>query len=175
MAKKRKAKSSGAKFVPFVLLVLAVAVICMGFLAGVTLAVENMDPQSYTLFEVTFGKELAGGAIGGLASGKTTIDFSILAMLGLFLPVVGALLSLLIRNKIGGLLAFLLFVGSAVLLFLVPQFTSISVTAELLGNTTTTTKTFAELEWGLGIGSIIGGAVSCLGALVSLLQIAKGR
>ena len=173
MAKKRKAKKSVAKFVPFVLLGLAVLVICMGFLAGVTLALENMDPQSYTLFEVAFGKELAGGAIGGLASGKTAINFSFLAALGLFLPVIGAVVSLLLKNKIGGLIAFLLFVGSAVLLFLVPQVTSISVTAEILGNTKTTTSTFAELEWTLGLGSIIAGVGSSLGALVSLVQVAK--
>lgn len=170
-----KRKNSLSKSLPLVLFVLGIVVVCMGFLAGVTYKPENMDPSSYTLFDITFGKELSSGGLEGIIEGKTTINFSILATLGLFLPLVGALISNLLKGRIGALVSALCFIASAVLLFLVPQITSVTVeiSSGIIGSSTSSVSTFKELDYQLGVGTIIAGSLSSLGALVSLFLVVK--
>ena len=176
MAKKSKKKSCKAvcKYIPFLLLLLSVVVVLMGFLAGVKYVPENGDKITYTLFEVTFGKKVTGVDLGVILSGTSKINFSFLALLGLFLPLVGGIVVLFVKGKIGGLVATLCFIASAVLLFLVPSITKITseVSSGIIGGTTKSANTFKELGYSLGVGSILGGIVSCIGALISLFHTA---
>ena len=178
MAKRKSKKKVSFNIVPVVLLVLAVLVIALGSLAGVTadLGIEGVENPTYTLYQVTFGHEYVAGGVADLVEGKTAIDFSFLACLGMFLPLVGAVIALALRKKkLGGILSLVCFLGSAILLFLVPQVTSVTSTLTVLGKTTTTTKSMADLGWTLGIGSIITGAISGVGTLLSVVHIVKAK
>ena len=168
---KRKSKSLFGKNGKFILVLVAVVTLCMAFLPAVKS--ENSD-TTYTGFEVMFGKSL--GTINLIVvSGNSSITFSILAVLGFMLPLVGSIIcALLVKNKgLAGIITCACFVASAVLLFLIPSITSIATTSSLLGSASTTTNTFKDLGYGLGIGSIIGASVSIVGALGSLYSVIK--
>ena len=169
---KRKSKSLFGKNGKFILVLVAVVTLCMAFLPAVKS--ENSD-TTYTGFDVMFGKSLGSVNIF-VANGESSITFSILAVLGFMLPLVGSIISaLLIKDKgIAGLITCACFIASAVLLFLIPSITSVSTTAStIITSGTTTTSTFKELGYELGIGSIIGASVSIVGALGSLYSVIK--
>lgn len=169
---KRKSKSLFGKYGKFILVLIAVVTVCMGFLPAVK---SSNSDTTYTGFDVMFGKQL--GSINVIvASGESSITFSILAVLGFMLPLVGSIIcALLIKDKgIAGFITCICFIASAVLLFLIPSITSISTTAStVITSGTTTTSTFKELGYELGIGSIIGASVSIVGALGSLYSAIK--
>lgn len=171
MAKKAKSKSFFAKQGNLLAVLVAVLVALTILFPGVIKTFENADPTMYKGFELAFGKSI--GTIDAIvASGDAKIKFSIVACLAYFLPLVlTVLMAILVKNRpIGGVIMALGFIASAVLMFLMPSVTSLAVTAKevILGSTTTTVKTFAELEYALGYGSIIGGSLSIVGALTSL-------
>lgn len=167
---KRKSKSLFGKYGKFILVLVAVVTLCMAFLPAVKS--ENSD-TTYTGFEVMFGKSL--GTVNLIVvSGNSSITFSILAVLGFMLPLVGSIIcALLVKNKgLAGIITCACFVASAVLLFLIPSITSIATSGSFLGSASTT-NTFKDLGYGLGIGSIIGASVSIVGALGSLYSVIK--
>lgn len=160
MAKKRK-KSFMAKYGKYLLLVFALAVIGMAFLPAI---VGDDSDSGYTGWEVSFGKELLD--ISGIGT-NSVIEFSILATLGFLMPVIICVLVIvLMKNRqLAGLICFIAFGASAVLCFILPSITNISLTLPFVG---TTTKTFADMGCNLGIGAILAGVFSSLGAVTSL-------
>ena len=162
MAKRKK--SAIAKYGKFVLVFISIVVVAMAFLPAVKYT--NGDTV-YTGWEVAFGKTLSNVSFGSTTLGNATIDFSILAVIAIFLSFVGSVVfGFVISNRqIAGLFVFICFAGAAVLFFLMPQITKVTTEVAILGSST---STFADLKYGLGIGSILGGAFSCVGSLASL-------
>ncbi len=171
MAKKKNLKKSFSSNGLFILMFLGLVILAMGFLTAVTRKSDYTDPTNYSGFTVIFGKVLAGANVNGAAGTTKSIAFSFLALLAFFLPLLGSVVAgfLLKGNKfIAGIVIAACFIASAVLLFMMPQITSIKTVYTLGSKTSTTVETLAELGYTLGIGSIIAGAVSSLGALTSL-------
>lgn len=178
MAKKKNLKKSFSSNGLFILMFLGLVILAMGFLAAVIYKPENGDPSTYTGFNVMFGKELAStdsilnGLLSGFGTVKSSIAFSFPAVIAFFLPLLGSVVAgLLLKNNkfIAGIIIAACFIASAVLLFMMPQITSIKIeSTNIVTGASTTVKTFAELDYTLGVGSIIAGAVSSLGALTSL-------
>lgn len=168
----------------FVIIALAVLSIIMAALVAVTYT-KNDVTTSFTGFEVVFGKKIedASFSIGSFANATNKVDFSFLALCAYFLPVVGAvaslLLALLAKKKnmvmLGGILAFVCFIVAAILVFMVPSITSFTSTGNIGSLSNTTTKTFAELEYSLGLGAILAGVINIVGALASLTFVASKR
>ena len=171
MAKKKNLKKSFSSNGLFILMFLGLVILAMGFLTAVTRKSDYTDPTNYSGFTVIFGKVLTGVGVNGTAGTTKSIAFSFLALLAFFLPLLGSVVAgfLLKSNKfIAGIVIAACFIASAVLLFMMPQITSIKTVYTLGSKTSTTVETLAELGYTLGIGSIIAGAVSSLGALTSL-------
>lgn len=174
MAKKKNLKKSFSSNGLFILMFLGLVILAMGFLTAVTRKSDYTDPTNYSGFTVIFGKVLTDAGVKGTAgtAGTTkSIAFSFLALLAFFLPLLGSVVAgfLLKGNKfIAGIVIAACFIASAVLLFMMPQITSIKTVYTLGSKTSTTVETLAELGYTLGVGSIIAGAVSSLGALTSL-------
>ena len=169
MAKRKKAKSFLGKFGGLIAVIIAVLSALTIILPGLILKVENADPTVYKGFEFVFGKEIAGAGIGGFG-GDVSIPFSILGVLGYFLPVVlSVLVALIVKNRqLGGMLLLIAFVFGAAILFVMPEITHITTTIKLGDNVSTTAKTFAQMGYKLDYGTIIGGSLNCLGALFSV-------
>lgn len=178
MAKKKNLKKSFSSNGLFILMFLGLVILAMGFLAAVIYKPENGDPSTYTGFNVMFGKELASsdnifnGALSGLGTAKYSIIFSFPAVIAFFLPLLGSVVAgLLLKNNkfIAGIIIAACFIASAVLLFMMPQITSVKIElTSFIGDAKPTVKTFADMGYTLGIGSIIAGALSSVGALTSL-------
>ena len=171
MAKKKNLKKSFSSNGLFILMFLGLVILAMGFLTAVTRKSDYTDPTNYSGFTVIFGKVLTDAGVKGTAGTTKSIAFSFLALLAFFLPLLGSVVAgfLLKGNKfIAGIVIAACFIASAVLLFMMPQITSIKTVYTLGSKTSTTVETLAELGYTLGVGSIIAGAVSSLGALTSL-------
>lgn len=159
---KRKSNNKLVNFIIF----------CFGVLATLTIflgALYTGDGDSKTYYnglEVAFGK--SGLDWGTLV--KAYIPFSILGTLAYVLPAIGGVLMLLSGRKdmLLKVLACVLFLGAAVLLFLLPQYTNIVTESSLVGSKSTT-----NLGGSLGYGAIIGAALSILGCLGSAYKIVK--
>ncbi len=171
MAKKKNLKKSFSSNGLFILMFLGLVILAMGFLTAVTRKSDYTDPTNYSGFTVIFGKVLTDAGVKGTAGTTKSIAFSFLALLAFFLPLLGSVVAgfLLKGNKfIAGIVIAACFIASAVLLFMMPQITSIKTVYTLGSKTSTTVETLAELGYTLGVGSIVAGAVSSLGALTSL-------
>lgn len=178
MAKKKNLKKSFSSNGLFILMFLGLVILAMGFLAAVIYKPENGNPSTYTGFNVMFGKELASsnsifnGAFSGFGTAKCSIIFSFPAVIAFFLPLLGSVVAgLLLKNNkfIAGIIIAACFIASAVLLFMMPQITSVKIElTSFIGDAKPTVKTFADMGYTLGIGSIIAGALSSVGALTSL-------
>ena len=179
MAKKKNLKKSFSSNGLFILMFLGLVIVAMGFLAAVIYKPENGDPSTYTGFNVMFGKVLGdtesnklGNLFSDIAKAKSSIAFSFPAVLAFFLPLLGSVVAgLLLKNNkfIAGIIIAACFIASAVLLFMMPQITSIKIeSTNIVTGASTTVKTFADLGYTLGVGSIIAGALSSVGALTSL-------
>lgn len=137
-------------------------VLCLGVLATLTIFLPALVTGSgdnkvfYSGLDVTFGKTLAD--LGVLAKGK--IPFSILALLAYLLPIIGGTIVLFApkKNKILKPIAMLLFLASAVLLFLLPEYIKMVSESGLFGNSAAT-NLGGSLTW----GSIMGAIFSILG------------
>ncbi len=123
------------------------------------LIVKDSD-TSYTGLQIAFGHEFA--SLGSLASGE--ISFNPIVLIAYLLPLVASFL--IIFFKKGYLSATALFLIAAILLFLTPQFTVVTVT--VLGN-----PNALDVEWTYGIGLIIAASLSILGVMIGMVRISK--
>lgn len=147
-------------------------IFCLGLLATLTIFLSALYKGSddnktyYTGLEVAFGK--SGLDWGTLV--KAYIPFNILATLAYILPVIGGVLMLLAGKKdmLLKVLACVMFLGAAVLLFLLPQYIKVVTESGLVGS-----KSTANLGGSLAYGAIIGASLSILGCLGSAYKIVK--
>ena len=156
-----------------ILAAIAVLVVVMCFLPAVTQTVEvfgESKTTTYSLFDVAFGKTLSEGAVLG-ASGTSKITFSILNVLIIVLPVVAAVVAFVLKGKVSSIVSLACFAVAAILLFMVPSLSSVATEVTIIGNTSEEVKTFAELEFSLGIGAIIGAVLAILGAGSAALKL----
>ena len=164
MAKKKTTKKSGnmGLVLKAIVLALGVAAFCMAFLTCVKFVTSDGElVKGFTGFQEMFGYTEEAGKI---VTVKTEyLGFSFMAVLTFVLPLVGAVLSLL-KNKIVRLVGVCLLVAGAILMFLLPQF---AVLATADGNLTLGALVLDVCETSLGIGAILGGLFSALGALVA--------
>ena len=157
-----------------ILAAIAVLVVVMCFLPAVTQTVEvfgESKTTTYSLFDVAFGKTLSEGAVGGVASGTSKITFSILNVLIIVLPVAAAVVAFVLKGKVSSIVSLACFAVAAILLFMVPSLSSVATEVTILGKTGEEVKTFAELEFSLGIGAIIGAVLAILGAGSAALKL----
>ena len=141
----------------FIILLLGVLASLMIFFPA--LAFEGSE-TFYKGTDVSFGTEIAN--LGSIASGQ--IDFNILAVLAYLLPVSACLTALFFKKAY--LFSAILFTGAAVLLFMLPNYTTVGVT--ILGSTSQ-----HEVDWSLAYGLIAAASLSVCGVIVSLFQASK--
>ena len=167
-------KNVFSKYGKIIVAALAALVVVMAFLPAVSKTVEVLgepNTTAYSLFDVAFGKTLAEGSLGGLVSGSSKIQFSILNVIVILLPVAAAVVSFVLEGKNGALISAICLAVAAILLFLVPSFSSVVTEVKsVLGNADPEVTTFAKLEYGLGIGAILGAVFAILGAGASVVR-----
>jgi hypothetical protein len=123
------------------------------------LGIKDSD-STFTGIEVAMGHEFAN--IGTLVSGQ--IKFSIMTLLAYLLPVVGAFL--LKFSKKGYLYSAVAFIAAILMLFLIPEFTV--VTIDILGNINE-----IEMDWTYAIGLIVAMILSAAGLVTSLIGLSN--
>lgn len=123
------------------------------------LVLKDSD-SSFTGLEIAFGKEFAN--LGSIASGE--IAFNPLVLLAFSLPLIGGIVPLFVKK--GYFISTLAFIASAVMIFMIPDLTTVTVT--ILGNVNE-----VDVSWTYGIGLIFAGSLSILGALIGLINITK--
>lgn len=138
----------------FIGLVLGVVASFMIFFPS--LGIEGSQ-TTFTGLEVTLGHEFAN--IGSWVSGQ--IKFSFFSLFAYLLPVVGAIL---LFNKKNHIFAAIAFGAATVMLFLVPQFSV--VTVDILGNINE-----VDVDWTYSTGLIVAGILSSVALLISLYAI----
>ncbi len=159
MAKKKKSNTQSLA-VSGVSLLLGVLAFCLaGFLAAVAFG-EGENAYTATGFSAAFGWKQ--NVVGDAA--VTWSNFNILITLALFLPLIGGVLGAL-KGKLFAFIALAAFVAGAVLLFLCPTFLENSLTDA--GKIGVGIGGLFGVEPALGIGAIIAGVCSVLGALAA--------
>ena len=134
--------------------------IIASFMIVLPVLILKDSETSFTGLELAFGHEFVN--LGTWASGE--IAFNPLVLLAFVLPLAGSLV-LMLMNK-GYLLSTILFIAAAFLIFMIPQFTTVTVT--VLGNVNE-----IDVEWTYGLGLIIAASLSILGALLGLIKLSK--
>ncbi|RJP56544.1 MAG: hypothetical protein C4543_11150 [Ignavibacteriales bacterium] len=138
--------------------------IFVGLLASLmivlTVLVLKDSDTSFTGLEIAFGNEFAN--LGQWASGE--IAFNPLVLLAFVLPLIGGLIPLYLKN--GYLISTILFVVSTILILLIPEFTTVTVT--ILGNVNE-----IDVEWSYGIGLFLAVGLSILGVMIGLLKLSE--
>lgn len=142
------------KFANFIIGILAVAMMFLPVL------VLKDTETSYTGLEIAFGKEFA--SLGSLASGE--IAFNPIVLLAFLLPLAAALIPLFTSK--GYLLSTLLYVVATILIFTIPEFTTVTVT--VLGNVNE-----VDVEWTYGIGLIIAAVLTIIGTGLGFFKLSK--
>jgi hypothetical protein len=115
---------------------------------------------SYTGLEIGFGQEFA--SLGSWASGE--IAFNPLVLLAFVLPFVGSLIPMVMTK--GFIISTIMFIASIILLVMIPQLTTVTVT--LLN-----TVTEIDVEWTMGLGPILAALFSIIGAGLGMFSIFK--
>jgi hypothetical protein len=115
---------------------------------------------SFTGLEIAFGHQFA--SLGSWASGE--IAFNPLVLLAFVLPLIALINLLLTKN--GYLLSMILFIASAILIFMIPELTTVTVT--ILGNVNE-----IEVDWTYGMGLILAGLWSIVASLLSAYRLYK--
>jgi hypothetical protein len=141
----------------FSLFVLFLGVIVALMIFFPAMAFQDAD-SSFTGIEIVFGTEFAN--LGNIVSGEIVPN-----LLGIFaygLPLLACLVAVFVRK--GEIIAVLLFTGGAVLLFLLPQYTTVTVT--ILNNSTE-----INVDWTISTGLIIAAIASSLGIMAELYQL----
>lgn len=135
---------------PFIVLVLGLIATMMVFLP----AIKYPDSETFfTGIEVIKGVTIID--LGAVISGK--MPFGVLALLAFTLPLFAGMVSLL---KPRSFFPILLFIGGAVLIFLISTYTMINVTS-WIGDTE------VDIKWILLTGPIVAGSLSIAGAAIS--------
>jgi hypothetical protein len=134
--------------------------IIAAFMIVLSVLILKDSETSFTGLELAFGHEFA--SLGTWASGE--IAFNPLVLLAFILPLAGSLV-LMLTNK-GYLLSTIFFIAAAFLIFMIPQFTTVTVT--VLGNVNE-----IDVEWTYGLGLIVAASLSILGALLGLTKLSK--
>ncbi len=170
----KKSKKSIVKLIPLCLLAISVLVLVMGFLPGVIKSTDN-STSTVNLFRLAFGGRVdnLSISIGSIASNETVITFAILPVLCLLLPLIGSVVCFLVKGRVGGLVVCLTFLFAAVCFFLIPQVSFLKVTTSTIVGSGSSTSSFKDLGYALGIGSILGGAISIVGTLGSAFYLLK--
>ncbi len=150
----KKIKNVDFKLINFIIGFLAVLMIFMPVL------IFKDSQTSYTGLEIAFGKEFIN--LGGLGSGQ--IAFNPIVLVAFMLTLAGAIIPLFYSK--GFMLSVVLYVIATVLIFLIPQFTVVTVT--ILGNTNE-----VDVEWTYAIGLIIAAILSISGASLGTLKLSK--
>ena len=152
MAKKKKSGNKGL-ILSAVVLLLGVAAFCMAFLVGV----KYVTSKGTTLYEFTGFQTMFGYSKDGVLTELKVLEFSIVATLAFALPLVGGIVGL-VNNKITKLIAAIVMIAGAVLMFMLPSF--VVFATSILGDISSSIAS-------LGIGAIIGGVCAGLGGLLS--------
>lgn len=172
---KRKTNELITKYGTLILLIISLAIVLTALLPAVIYNAENSN-DSYNGFEVMFGKNLGSASLFGFGGGAK-INFSILAVLGYLLPIIATVICVFVLKKqnLTGFITCISFIASCILLFLLPSVTSVTTTLSALGGSTSSVSTFTELNYVLGIGSVIGALLSIIGILVSALHFVSKK
>lgn len=152
-------KTTKENLVPFIALFIGFTVTIILLLPA--LFVADSD-TSFVGYEVVFGTEFAN--VSSFASGEIT--FSILALTGFLSPLAAGIIAAFTKQSM--LISAGLFALGAVLLFLVPVYTTATMT--VLGSVTE-----IDIEWTYAFGLVIAAVLSTLGAVVSLVNGIKKR
>jgi len=115
---------------------------------------------SYTGLQVAFGHEFA--SLGEWASGE--IAFNPIVLLAFVLPLAGSFM-LMLSSK-GYLLSTIMFAAAAILIFMIPEFTKVTVT--VAGNVNE-----INVEWTYGLGLILAASLSILGTLLGIFKLSR--
>jgi len=141
------------KFVPFVIFAFSVAATLMIFLPAL-----HYEDLTVTGIEIAFGTELEGAP--GFDTEELEINYY--AMTAYFAPVIGGLVTLVLRS--GNLFSLAMLVLAAVLFFLLPNYVEvIRIDGE--------ERVVEAFEWTHGIGLILAGIFSVIAALAEMLHI----
>ena len=158
MAKKKTNKNTGT-IVSAAALLMGVLALCLaGFMAAVAFG-EGENAYTATCFAAAFGWKQKVGS-GSIAWS----EFNFLIMLALFLPLIGGILAV-VKGKLFGFIALVAFVAGAVLLFLCPSLLENSLTDA--GKVGVGIAGLVGVKAALGVGAILGGIFSVLGALAA--------
>ena len=172
MGKSKKKKSAASKYAKYLYLAFSVLVVVMAFLPFVISKSDNSSDVTYTGFEVAFGKTLNSASFLGFASGSAKINMSYLLIVALFIPLVGSVIALFVKNrKLASLVVCVCFIVSAILVFMTPTITSVTYTGEVLGFGSTNTETFAYAGYSLAVGSILSGVFGALGGVTAIANL----
>jgi hypothetical protein len=137
------------------LIPLLLGVVASFFILLPALALKNSD-TSLSGLEVAFGHEFA--SFGTWASGK--VLFSPLLVLAFALPLIAGILPIV--TKMSHLFSAVLFGVAAILLFLTPSLTTVTVTVGGIVSE-------ISIDWVLGIGVILAASVSIIASLFSVM------
>ena len=174
MAQKKTSKKKSSKLgliLTIVVIALAVLAFCMAFLTTVKFNYEilwNEVEATFTGFQAMFGYEVTE-SIGLVEYTASYLGFICLALLAFVLPLVGVVLTLL-KNKIARIVGLCLMVVGGVLIFFVPSFAAL---ATVEGKLTAEALVLEGATRVLGVGAILGGIFSLLGAGVAGYSIFK--
>lgn len=159
MAKSKKRKNSALKYIKYGAVLFAIIGVAMAFLAYVNIG----DSLAYSGFQVIFGHS-GKASVLGFVTEKQILNFSILSLLAVLLPLVGSF-SIVSKNKIVKLVGSLMMIAGAVLCFIVPNLVVYASDA--------IATTFKALGISLGVGAILSGIFFSIGALCNLYAVVE--
>ena len=147
-------KKNNYSIYKMLILVSGVLAFAMAFLPTL---IHTSSESVFKGFELVLGKEFID--LGSIASGQ--IEPNIFIGIAYLLPIIACILA--VTQKKGAIIAFLLFIVSAVLLFLIPEMTVATVT--VLGNTNE-----IDVEWTMAYGLYFAIGLTVIGAFLSIIQ-----
>lgn len=171
MSKKSKLKY----FIPgAIALIFGIAAFCMMFLPAITFTAGNTTSDGYTGAQLAFGyKETY------LGQEVTVLNFNFVALLAFLLPLAGGVIALITKNGfISKIISTACFVAGAVLLFSIVAYSGLGNVkfddSSILGSVANSFleelyKAIDETK-GLGVGAIVGGILSIVGAAVCFFK-----
>jgi len=117
---------------------------------------------SFTGLQVALGHEFT--SLGSWASGE--IAFNPIVLLAFVLPLAASMM--LMFSNSGYLLSTIMFAAAAILIFLIPDFTKVTIT--VLDNVNE-----IDVEWTYGLGLVLGASLSILATLLGLFKLSRSN